>query len=125
MNHIVLGTDDQRPLGMILGFAGIAVVIVFMDSGSLHFVEAFHAAAAYAKGCFATSASRYPQSSLPPAVYKRADFTVLVAEWQDARTRGLETNVGARLPRLQAQGWRARGETGGTVFVGNEGFGRS
>ena len=27
MNHIVLGTDDQRPLGMILGFVGIAVVI--------------------------------------------------------------------------------------------------
>ena len=28
MNHIVLGTDDQRPLGMYLGFAGIAVVIL-------------------------------------------------------------------------------------------------
>ena len=28
MNHIVLGTDDQKPLGMILGFAGIAVVIL-------------------------------------------------------------------------------------------------
>jgi hypothetical protein len=28
MNHIVLGTDDRRPLGMILGFAGIALVVV-------------------------------------------------------------------------------------------------
>jgi sulfoxide reductase catalytic subunit YedY len=28
MNHIILGTDDQKPLGMILGFVGIAVVIV-------------------------------------------------------------------------------------------------
>ena len=28
MNHIVLGTDDLKPLGMILGFVGIAVVIV-------------------------------------------------------------------------------------------------
>ncbi len=28
MNHIVLGTDDQRPLGMILGFVGIAVVMI-------------------------------------------------------------------------------------------------
>ena len=28
MNHIVLGTDDQKPLGMILGFVGIAVVIL-------------------------------------------------------------------------------------------------
>jgi DMSO/TMAO reductase YedYZ molybdopterin-dependent catalytic subunit/thiosulfate reductase cytochrome b subunit len=27
MNHIVLGTDDQRSLGIILGFVGIAVVI--------------------------------------------------------------------------------------------------
>jgi methionine sulfoxide reductase catalytic subunit len=28
MNHIVIGTDDARPLGMILGFVGIAVVVV-------------------------------------------------------------------------------------------------
>lgn len=28
MNHIVMGTDDQRPIGMYLGFAGIAVVIL-------------------------------------------------------------------------------------------------
>jgi sulfoxide reductase catalytic subunit YedY len=28
MNHIVLGTDNQEPLGMILGFCGITVVIV-------------------------------------------------------------------------------------------------
>ena len=28
MNHIVLGKDDQAPLGMILGFVGIGVVIV-------------------------------------------------------------------------------------------------
>ena len=27
MNHIVLGTDDLRPPGMILGFVGIAVVV--------------------------------------------------------------------------------------------------
>jgi len=27
MNHIVLGTDNLRPRGMILGFVGIAVVI--------------------------------------------------------------------------------------------------
>ncbi len=27
MNHIVLGTDDHRSLGMILGFVGIAVVV--------------------------------------------------------------------------------------------------
>jgi methionine sulfoxide reductase catalytic subunit len=28
MNHIVLGTDDQRALGMILGFVGITVVVL-------------------------------------------------------------------------------------------------
>jgi len=28
MNHIVLGTDDQRSLGMILGFVGIGIVIL-------------------------------------------------------------------------------------------------
>ncbi|MEP7355200.1 MAG: molybdopterin-dependent oxidoreductase [Acidobacteriota bacterium] len=27
MNHIVLGTDDQRPLGMLLGFVGLAAVL--------------------------------------------------------------------------------------------------
>jgi len=28
MNHIVLGTDDTRPAGVVLGFIGIAVVVV-------------------------------------------------------------------------------------------------
>lgn len=28
MNHIVMGTDDFRPIGMVLGFVGIAVVIL-------------------------------------------------------------------------------------------------
>jgi methionine sulfoxide reductase catalytic subunit len=28
MNHIVLGADNQQPLGMILGFVGIAVVVL-------------------------------------------------------------------------------------------------
>ena len=28
MNHIVLGTDDERPIGMILGFVGIGIVIM-------------------------------------------------------------------------------------------------
>jgi DMSO/TMAO reductase YedYZ molybdopterin-dependent catalytic subunit/thiosulfate reductase cytochrome b subunit len=28
MNHIVMGTDDQRPMGMYLGFVGIGVVIL-------------------------------------------------------------------------------------------------
>jgi len=28
MNHIVLGTDDQNHLGMILSFVGIGVVIL-------------------------------------------------------------------------------------------------
>ena len=28
MNHIVLGTDDLRPIGVILGFMGIAVVVL-------------------------------------------------------------------------------------------------
>lgn len=28
MNHIVLGTDNLRPLGMILGLGGIAVVML-------------------------------------------------------------------------------------------------
>lgn len=28
MNHIVLGTDDRRPLGMSLGFVGIGVVVL-------------------------------------------------------------------------------------------------
>ncbi|MEO6830202.1 MAG: hypothetical protein ABI164_10375 [Acidobacteriaceae bacterium] len=27
MNHIVLGTDNYHPLGMVLGFVGLAVVI--------------------------------------------------------------------------------------------------
>ena len=28
MNHIVMGTDDQRPIGMYLGFVGIGVIVL-------------------------------------------------------------------------------------------------
>jgi len=40
MNHIVLGTDDQRSLGMILGFIGIAVV--FLSWVVAHYISWKH-----------------------------------------------------------------------------------
>ena len=40
MNHIVMGTDDQNRLGMILGFAGIAVVFLFWIGA--HYVSWFY-----------------------------------------------------------------------------------
>ena len=40
MNHIVMGTDDQNRLGMILGFAGIAVV--FLSWVGAHYVSWFY-----------------------------------------------------------------------------------
>jgi len=40
MNHIVMGTDDQNRLGMILGFAGIAVVL--LSRIGAHYVSWFY-----------------------------------------------------------------------------------
>jgi DMSO/TMAO reductase YedYZ molybdopterin-dependent catalytic subunit/thiosulfate reductase cytochrome b subunit len=40
MNHIVMGTDDQNRLGMILGFAGIGVV--FLSWIGAHYVSWFY-----------------------------------------------------------------------------------
>lgn len=40
MNHIVMGTDDQRPLGMYLGFVGIALVILSWIAA--HFISWRH-----------------------------------------------------------------------------------
>ena len=39
MNHIILGTDNQHPLGMIFGFVGLAVVLGLVGCGPLHFLE--------------------------------------------------------------------------------------
>ena len=40
MNHIVMGTDDQNGLGMILGFAGIGVVVLSWVAA--HYVSWFY-----------------------------------------------------------------------------------
>jgi sulfoxide reductase catalytic subunit YedY len=40
MNHIVMGTDDQNRLGMILGFAGIGVVVLSWIAA--HYVSWFY-----------------------------------------------------------------------------------
>jgi len=40
MNHIVMGTDDQNPIGMYLGFVGIAVVIVSWIVA--HYISWYH-----------------------------------------------------------------------------------
>ena len=40
MNHIVMGTDDQNRLGMILGFAGIGVVVLSWVAA--HYVSWFY-----------------------------------------------------------------------------------
>ena len=40
MNHIVMGTDDARPIGMILGFVGIAAVLACCIAA--HYVSWFY-----------------------------------------------------------------------------------
>jgi DMSO/TMAO reductase YedYZ molybdopterin-dependent catalytic subunit/thiosulfate reductase cytochrome b subunit len=40
MNHIVMGTDDQKPIGMYLGFIGIGVVILSWIGA--HYISWYH-----------------------------------------------------------------------------------
>ena len=99
MNHIVMGTDDQGHLGMYLGFVGIGVVV-------LSWVAAHYISWNYPRGLqhvlkFVT----YPLQLLtlnrlsPQQNYSEAGYlAVLLAQWQDAGARGLETSGRARLP---------------------------
>ena len=65
MNHIVLGTDNYHPLGMLLGFVGLAAVLGFVDRSPLHLLEGAAPAAAHTKGDLAAPASGHSQSAQP------------------------------------------------------------
>ena len=64
MNYIVFGTDNLRPLGMIFGFAGIAVVIASWICRSLHFLEVSASTTTHPKSHFPADTPRYSESIL-------------------------------------------------------------
>ena len=64
--------------------------------------------ATYPKGGFTAASPRYPESTLAkPAIHKRADISILVAERQEAGTRGMETPAADsfRDYKLKVGGW--------------------
>ena len=105
MNHIVIGTDDRGPLGMILGFVGIGVVLLcwvvahyvsWKRPRSLQHMQRTH---------FVAAAARDVQSSRAPAALSdRRSVTPLLAKRQDARARRLETIGRRSFPRLSPAG---------------------
>ena len=60
MNHIVLGTDDFQPMGMVLGFIGIAVVVLSWVAA--HYISWYFPAriAAGAEGDYAAREAASP-----------------------------------------------------------------
>ena len=110
MNHIVVGTDDRGPLGMILGFVGIGVVLLcwvvahyvsWKRPRSLQHLQRAH---------FVAAAARDVQSGRARATLSdRRSVAALLAERQDARARRLETIGRRSFPRLSAAGgWSGR-----------------
>jgi methionine sulfoxide reductase catalytic subunit len=79
MNHIVLGTDDQNPLGMILGFVGIGVVVVsWFVAHQISWVST--TAAAYSKSSLSAVAPRDFESILSQrAIHQGEDLSILLA----------------------------------------------
>lgn len=93
LNHIVLGTDNLRPLGMHLGFVGLASVLGSWIATPTTSHGKRPAAAARTKGDFAASASGYPQSAQPAKpLYEGPNLAAFLAEWKNAGERGLETD---------------------------------
>ena len=87
MNHIVLGTDDQRRLGMISGFVGIGVVILSLGRGALSFHGVIHA-----RCSMRSSSSTYPMQLLTlnrlasaAALLRAGHLAVFLAQREDAR----------------------------------------
>ena len=80
MNHIVLGIDDLRPAGMILGLIGIAVVV-------LSWVVAHYVSWVLSAQIAARTESRHPTGETsnarpPPArasITAKTDFPALLA----------------------------------------------
>ena len=88
MNHIVMGTDDQKPVGMYLGFVGIGVVV-------LSWIVAHYISWDHPRGLqHALKSVTYPMQlltleSAPAAaeVYGEGTLYVFLAERKDANPR--------------------------------------
>ena len=98
MNHIVLGTDDQDRLGMLLGFVGIGVVM-------LSWVVAHYLSWFRPRGLqHALKSVTYPMQLLTlnrlvpqQALFRGRNLALLLAEREDAGARRLETAGGERV----------------------------
>ena len=112
MNHIVLGTDNPRPLGMILGFAGIAVVIAHLGCRSLHFVEASAPVATRQKAVFQplrlatlnrfSPSARYSKEQISPYFWPNGKRP----ECADWRFRVTSVNSSSRSEGSSRDRWR-------------------
>ena len=91
MNHIVMGTDDARPIGLYLGLAGIAVVVVLNALANWAAWRRPRAVQHAAKGDrhaghAALPRPRRPGGGVPP----RGHLALLLAERQGAYLRRVE-----------------------------------
>ena len=126
MNHIVMGTDDQNRLGMILGFVGIGVVVLSWVAA--HYVSWFYPRVLQHVQKFIT----YPLllatlNRLPPSEHytEPRHLSAVLAERQDAGPRGLEAVGQDRIPGFQAQGGRPCRQPGRTFSRGYRAAGQS
>ncbi len=116
MNHIVIGTDDRGPLGMILGFVGIGVVLLCWVVA--HYVSwkrprsLQHLQRTISLPLLLATFNRVAPRA---ALSDRRSVTPLLAKRQDARAGRLETIGRRSFPQLSAAGGRSRRAPRGTV----------
>ena len=99
MNHIVMGTDDARPIGLYLGLIGIAVVVALnaLANWAAWRLPAGRPACRQGDrhaGHAALPRQRRPGGGVPP----RGHFAVFLAERQGAHLRRVE-GAGRRRPQ--------------------------
>ncbi len=84
MNHIVLGTDNYRPIGMILGFFGVAAVITSWIAAHDISWKPHACCSAYKRPSRSLSAWSPQSASSASAIHEKANLALLLVQWQAA-----------------------------------------
>ncbi len=120
MNHIVLGTDDQRPLGMYLGFARDSCGYFLLGRGALYLLAQSARTAARSQIRYVSNAADYPEPPrATPEVHRTSNLTLFLAEWENARPRRLEVPRRGWFRGFPSQSRRTRREAGRAVPEGS------
>lgn len=111
MNHIVLGTDNTRPLGWILGLVGIAAVVGGKRARLLAGLEASaHRSTCSQSRRHAADESAAGSSGTHGRIHSVRNLAVFLGQRQAAHLRRMEATGRTGVPKLPPQSSRPGGK---------------